>query len=93
MATNYFSTVQDAKLFIEITKSASSDYSKFAFWEYTYLVSGETTVSAFIESNMAKAKSILDYDILSSILTAEDIFGWLWERNKKRESAFLQILF
>ena len=75
MSTNYFSTVQDAKLFIEITKSASSDYSKFAFWEYAYLVSGETTVSAFIESNMAKAKSILEEDILSSILTAEDIFG------------------
>ncbi len=75
MATNYFATNQDAEIFVKITKSTSPEYGRFSFGDYVYMVDDKSTVAAYIESNLSTANSILEENILSSLTTADQIFG------------------
>ena len=76
MINNYFSTEQDAQIFISIAKSIVYEYNEIQYSEYTYGIEDEGgSVTEFIAANSAKAQSILDEYIVNHITSADEIFG------------------
>ena len=76
LMSNYFSTEQDSRLFIELTKNMTSEYSRVSYSDVLcFGLDNKTTVAAYIDSSLAKAQSIIDEFIVPRISTAEDIFN------------------
>ncbi len=77
LTTNYFSTEQDAQVFIDIAKNITYEYNFIQYSDYVYNIdeAKNKSLSEYYSANIDKAQSLIDEYIVNHITSADKIFG------------------
>lgn len=77
MITNYFSTEQDAQVFIDIAKNITYEYNFIGYSGYVYSIetAKNKSIAEYYSANIGTAQALLDEYIVNHITSADEVFG------------------